>query len=342
MDLEKVRAIKYWPSPRSIFEVRSFHGLAIFYRKFIRNSSGICAPILDIVKKRHKSFKLIEEAEKSFKILKDKVTEQPILFLPDFGKTFQVMCDASGVAIGAVLSQDNASVAYFSEKMNDTKKRYSTYDKEFYRVIQALKKCRHYLIPKEFVLYSDNQPLHFITRQDKLNQRHAKWVEFMHNLTFVIKHISSSPSKVADAMSKRCLIMQEFQVETLGFKHLKEMYSENVDFKEAYEASKNPLLRDKSPWMEYLIQDGMLFKGRKLCIPKCLMRDNLWKDKNNGGLEGHFFHDKTFAELSSSYYWPGTRSKVKKFVKKYIIFQYENGRQQNIGIYHPFPIIDRP
>jgi hypothetical protein len=100
-----------------------------------------------------------------------------------------VRCDASGVAIGAVLSQDNKPVAYFSEKLNETKRKYSTYDKEFYAIIQALKKWRHYLFPKEFVLYSDNQDLQFITRQEKLNQRHAKWIEFMQNFTFVIKHI---------------------------------------------------------------------------------------------------------------------------------------------------------
>jgi hypothetical protein len=81
-------------------------------------------------------------------VLKEKITEQPILVLPDFGKTFQVRCDASGLPIGAVLSQDNRPVAYFSEKLNDTKKNYSTYDKEFYAVIQAFKKWRHYLIPK--------------------------------------------------------------------------------------------------------------------------------------------------------------------------------------------------
>ena len=91
------------------------------------------------------------------------------MVLLDFGKTFQVRCDASGVSIGAILSRDNRPVAYFSEKFNDTKKNYSTYDKEFYAMIQALKKWRHYLIPKEFVLYSDNQALKFITRKEKLN-----------------------------------------------------------------------------------------------------------------------------------------------------------------------------
>jgi hypothetical protein len=88
MDLEKIKAIKDWPSPKSIFEVRSFHGLASFYRKFIRNFSGISTPMMDTVKKRHKSFHWTEEAEKSFNLLKKKITEQPILVLLDFSKTF--------------------------------------------------------------------------------------------------------------------------------------------------------------------------------------------------------------------------------------------------------------
>jgi len=108
--------------------VRGFHVLASFYRNFIRNFSGICAPIMDTVNKRHEYFKWIEEAERRFNILKEKITERPVMVLPNFGKTFQVRCDASGVTIGAVLSQDNIPVAYFSENLNETKRNYSTYD----------------------------------------------------------------------------------------------------------------------------------------------------------------------------------------------------------------------
>jgi hypothetical protein len=134
MDPEKVKAIKECPSLRNIFEFRSFHGLAIFYKNFIRNFSGISAPMMDIVNKRHKYFHWTKEAEKSSKLLKEKINGQPVMVLLYFSKTFQVRCDASGFAIGVVLSQDNRPIAYFSEKMNDAKRNYSTYDKEFYAI----------------------------------------------------------------------------------------------------------------------------------------------------------------------------------------------------------------
>ena len=113
-----------WPSPRNIFEVRSFHGLASFYRKFIKNFSGICASIVETIKKDRQPFQWTAEAEKSFQFLKKKITEQPVLKLPDFNHPFQVKCDSSGVAIRAMLSQEERPIAYFSEKMNDAKLKY--------------------------------------------------------------------------------------------------------------------------------------------------------------------------------------------------------------------------
>jgi hypothetical protein len=131
MDPSKVEVIKNWPSPRNIFEVRSFHGLASFYQKFIRNFSGISATMMDTVKKRHKYFHWTKEVEKSFNLLKRKITEQLVLVLPNFTKVFQVKCDASGFAIGAVLSQEERPIAYFREKLDEAKLKYSTYDKNF-------------------------------------------------------------------------------------------------------------------------------------------------------------------------------------------------------------------
>ena len=146
-----------------------------------------------------------------------------------------------------------------------------------------------------------------MTQQEKLNQRHVKWVEYMQNFTFVIKHISGTANKVVDALSRKCLLLQEFKVKTLGFDDLRDMYRDDPDFKEAYEAAENPILRDRSQWVEYMIQEGLLFKGNHLCIPKCSMRKNLLKEKHSGGLVGHFGHDKTFSKLNESQFWPGMR-----------------------------------
>ena len=106
--------------------------------------------------------------------MKQKVFELPILALPNFNKVFLVECDASGNAIGAVLSQEGKPVAFFSEKLNDARRKYSMYDQEFYAIVQALKKWRHYLISKDFVLYIDQKGLQYLGSQHKLNQRHMK------------------------------------------------------------------------------------------------------------------------------------------------------------------------
>ena len=95
-----------WQTSRSVFEVRSFHGLAIFYRNFIRGFSEICEQIIETIKERNPPFKWREAADQNFKLLKNKITERPVLALPNFDKIFQVETDASGIEIGAILSQE--------------------------------------------------------------------------------------------------------------------------------------------------------------------------------------------------------------------------------------------
>jgi hypothetical protein len=198
------------------------------------------------------------------------------------------------------------------------------------------------LIPKEFILYSDNHALQFVTQQEKLNQRHAKWVEYMQNFTFVIKHISGTANKVADALSRKCLLLQEFKVRTLGSDDMRNMYADDPNFIEAYEVAENPVLRDRSPWVDYMVQGGLLFRGNKLCILNCSMRENLLKEKHSGELAGHFGHDKTFAKLSEAYFWPRMRSEAKKFVDGCRICQHSKGRKQNAGFYQPLLIPKKP
>jgi hypothetical protein len=133
-----------------------------FYRKIIRNVSGICAPIIENIKGSKQPFKWTEAIKTSFKLLNNKITEHLILAFPYFSKLFQVECDASGTAIGVVLSQEKKLVAYFSENLNEAKQKYSFYDKEFHAIFQALEKWIHYLMPKEFVLYTDNHAFQHI------------------------------------------------------------------------------------------------------------------------------------------------------------------------------------
>ena len=179
-----------WPTPRNIFEVRSFHGLASFYRNFIRCFRQICAPIIVTIKGTNQPFKWTEAADQNFKFLRKKIIEKLVLDLPDFGKVFQVEIDASGVAIGAILSQEQRPIVCFSEKLNEAKKKYSSYDKEFFAVVQSLKKWRHYLMSKEFILYLDSHALKYIMQQPKLNQKHAKRVEYLQGFHFVLNHIN--------------------------------------------------------------------------------------------------------------------------------------------------------
>ena len=106
MDSDKVQAILNWPIPKNSYEVRSFNGLDSFYRKFIKNFSQICAPLIDTFRRSKQPFKWTEAADRNFKLLKKKITEKPILALPIFDKVFQVETDASGATVGAVLSHE--------------------------------------------------------------------------------------------------------------------------------------------------------------------------------------------------------------------------------------------
>ena len=113
------RAIMEWPIPKTVREVRSFHGLATFYRRFVKGFIAIIASLTDWLKKDN--FEWGESTKLAFNTLKTTLTTAPILSLPDFEKLFEIDCDASGVGIGGVLSQEGKPIAYFSEKLNGPK-----------------------------------------------------------------------------------------------------------------------------------------------------------------------------------------------------------------------------
>lgn len=100
----------------------------------------------------------------------------------------------------------------------------------------------------------------------------------------------------------------------VGFNEFKNFYPDHADFVEAWKACKEPIVVDRTRWLDYLIQDDMLFKGSQLCIPRSSMRENLIKEKHSGGMAGHFGQDKTIAILREHYVWPQMSQDVNNFL----------------------------
>ena len=119
----------------------------------------------------------------------------------------------------------------------------------------------------------------------------------------------------------------------VGFKKIKNLYLEDPNFGEAWKACTKPVTLTRTKWLEFIIQDSMLFKGSQLCIPRSSIRENLIKEKHSGGLVGQFGRDKTIALVAENYYWPQLQQDAKKFVQSCRVCQMEKGVKQNIGLY---------
>ncbi|XP_074303261.1 uncharacterized protein LOC141637713 [Silene latifolia] len=333
VDQTKIEAIRSWPSPKTVTEVRSFHGLASFYRRFIRDFSTVTSPITECMKKG--TFHWSEAAQGAFETIKRKLCEAPVLALPDFSQPFEVECDASGVGIGAVLIQNKRPIAYFSEKLGGARLNYSTYDKEFYAIVRALNHWSHYLRPSHFILHSDHESLKHIHGQQKLNPRHAKWVEFLQSFYFSSKYKDGKSNVVADALSRRYSLLSTLEVRLLGFETLKDYYLEDIDFGKIYKECQD------GSFKEFVIQDGFLFKGNLLCVPKHSVRELLVREAHGGGLAGHFGVQKTLDVLKEHFHWPKMQGDVYNIVSKCVTCHLMKSKFKP-GEYTPLPVPIRP
>ncbi|XP_052883551.1 uncharacterized protein LOC128292703 [Gossypium arboreum] len=232
-----------------------------FKTKLGLHECSITTPLTGIIKK-NSVFSWGKEQEDAFLKIKDYLTKAPISALPDFDKLFEIECHASGVGIGAVLSQEMRLVAYFSEKLSGAMLNYLVYDKEMYALIRALETWQHYLLPKEITIHTDHESLRYITGQHKLNKRHAKWVKFLESFPYVIRYKKGKDNVVADALSSRYALLSYLDSHLIGFSYIRELFFNDPDFRDKYNAC------EKGIDGKFYRHDGYLFKESRLYIPQ--------------------------------------------------------------------------
>ncbi|GJS11874.1 putative reverse transcriptase domain-containing protein [Tanacetum coccineum] len=202
VDPSKIEVVKNWKAPRTPSEVRSFLGLAGYYRRFIGNFSKIVKP-LTVLTQKSKTYDWGEQQENAFQTLKDMLCNAHVLTLPDRPEDFLVYCDASGLGLGCVLMQRDKVIAYASRQLKIQEKNYTTHDLELGAIVFALKIWRHYLYRTKSVIYTDHKILQHIFSQKELNMRQRRWIELLSEYDCEIRYHHGNANVVADALSRK-------------------------------------------------------------------------------------------------------------------------------------------
>jgi hypothetical protein len=226
VDPSKVQDVLSWNAPTSVSNIRSFLGLAGYYRRFIERFSKISKPMTELLEK-DKKFKWTPTCEASFWELKKQLTTAPILVMPDMEKSFSIYCDASSQGLGCVLMQDGHVVAYASRQLRKHEAHYPTHDLELAVVVHALKIWRHYLMRKRCELYMDHKSLKYIFTQSNLNLRQRRWLELIKDCELGINYHRRKANVVADALSRRSHVSQ-LVVDSMSFELCEEFNKLNL------------------------------------------------------------------------------------------------------------------
>jgi hypothetical protein len=232
--------------------------------------------------------------------------------------------------------QDRQPIAFFSEKLSGASLKYPTYDKELYAIVHALETWQHYLWPREFVIHTDHESLKHLKGQGKLNQRHAKWLEYIETFPYVIHYKQGKENIVADALSRRYVLLTSMSAKLFGFEYVKDMYADDADFSDVYKAC------DKTAFGKFYKHDGYLFKESKLCVPSCSMRELLVREAHGGGLMGHFGIKKTLDILHEHFFWPKMKKDVNRICGRCITCRKAKSKVLPHGLYTPLPVPSEP
>jgi hypothetical protein len=202
---DKVDAVKKFPIPKTPRDIKSFLGLAGYYRRFIKDFAKITKPLTLCLKKGAKVVHSPQFVE-SFNHLKELLINAPILRYPDFEKPFVLTTDASNIALGAVLSQNDPPndlpVAFASRTFNETEQKYSTIEKELLGIVWACKYFRPYLYGRKFKIYTDHRPLVWLMNLKEPNSKLVRWRLKLEEFDYEIMYKKGKKNTNADALSR--------------------------------------------------------------------------------------------------------------------------------------------
>ncbi|XP_062839805.1 uncharacterized protein LOC103279995 [Anolis carolinensis] len=207
-DPTKVEAIHNWPIPKTKKQVRSFLGLAGYYRKFIPSFSDLAAPLSDLTKKKNPNQIIwTPNCQSAMDKLKKAITSNSVLKAPDFEIPFILTCDASDAGLGAVLSQkdpegEDRPILFLSKKWHTHEYSMSTIEKECFSIIWSIKKLKPYLWGRKFILQTDHAPLKWLDNVKGTNNKLLRWSLTLQDFVYDIKHITGKKNVVADALSR--------------------------------------------------------------------------------------------------------------------------------------------
>ena len=353
VDPAKVEAVSNWKRPTNASEIRSFLGLAGYYKKFVADFSKLAMPLTTLTRKG-KKFEWTEDCEKSFQELKGRLTSAPILTIPDGDEGFVIYSDASRMRLCAVLMQNGKVIAYASRQLKDYEKNYPTHDLELAAVVFALKIWRHYLYGVRCQIYTDHQSLKYFFTQKDLNMRQRRWLELVKDYDCEILYHPGKANRVADALSRKTpvslmslnamskplqkeifdfgleLIVGRLSAMTLSPTILDDIRSKQ-DLDPSLVRIKKELLEGKCEGFSVSDDGALKFKGR-LCVPKDEeLRKKILEEAHNTPYTLHPGTTKMYVDLKNNFWWFGMKKDVAHYVKHCLTCQQVKAELQKPG-----------
>ncbi|KAJ9539506.1 LOW QUALITY PROTEIN: hypothetical protein OSB04_032239 [Centaurea solstitialis] len=317
VDPAKIEAVMKWEVPKTPTDIRSFLGLADYYRRFIQDFSKIAVPLTRLTRKNVK-FVWGEEQQKAFELLRGKLCEAPVLTLPEGVDDMTVYCDASYHGLGCVLMQRGKVIAYASRQLKTHEVNYPTHDLELAAVVFALKLWRHYLYGVKCTIYTDHKSLRYFLDQQNLNMRQRRWLDVVKDYDCEILYHPGKANVVADALSRKAhgdvlrVPLMGLTVTTSLIELIKSSQFEAVkEENQRKERIKGQLVQ--------LVTDsrGLLTRSGRVWVPvSCEARQTLLDEAHKSKFSIHPGATKMYRDLKTDYWWPGMKRDVARYVEK--------------------------